>query len=133
MTAGQEPDTLVPLPMAGDPTRADASPLAPGPLLIVYVRYRDPAPLEFPGVAGLMPGPIFHAAGILLREDEGFLALGEVAFGEENRPFTVRFGADLFPAYRHVLTIPKETILDRRTFPLEGGPPGKEVDRATRK
>ncbi len=132
MTAGREADTLVPLPMVGDPTRADDSPLARGPLLIVYVRYRDPAPLEFPGVAGLMPGPIFHAAGVLLREDEGFLALGEVAFGEENGPFTLRFGADLFPAYRHVLTIPKETILDRRTFQVEGAPPGARVDPAPR-
>ena len=123
MTAGWGRDTLVPLPMAGDPTRTDAPRLAQGPIQIVYVRYRDPAPLEFPGVAGLMPGPVFHAAGVLLREDDAFLALGEVAFGEENGPFTQRFGPDLFPAYRHVLTIPKETILDRRTFRLEGARP----------
>ncbi len=123
MTAGGGPDTFVPLPMAGDPARTGAPLLAQGPIQIVYVRYRDPAPLEFPGVAGLMPGPIFHAAGVLLREDEGFLALGEIAFGEENGPFTQRFGSDLFPAYRHVLTIPKETILDRRTFLLEGTGP----------
>ena len=109
--------------MAGDPTGSNP-PRPPGePIEIVYVRYRDPAPLEFPGTVGLIPGPIFHAAGVLLREDEGFLALGEVALAGENGSFAQRFGPDLFPAYRHVLTIPKETILDRRTFVIAPPPP----------
>lgn len=123
MTQPRERETFVPLPMAGEPQYASPPVFAAGAIQVVYVRYRDPAPLEFPGVAGLMPGPIFHAAGVLLREDEEFLALGEVAFAEENGSFTQRFGSDLFPAYRHVLTIPKETILERRTFALEESGP----------
>ncbi len=119
MSGPKERETFVPLPMAGDPAGKD-QPVGPsGPLRIVYIRYRDPAPLEFPGVSGMMAGPIFHAAGVLLREDDEFVALGEVAFGAENAAFCDRFGAGLFPAYRHILTIPKETILDRRTFDIE--------------
>lgn len=118
MTPSEKPPVFVPLPMAGgenhdEPTGPDSS-----GLVVVYVKYRDPAPLEFPGVAGRMAGPVFHAAGVVLREDEEYLALGEVALGEENRPFLKRFGPDMFPAYRHVLTIPKGTILERRSFRL---------------
>jgi hypothetical protein len=81
---------------------------------VVYVRYRDPNPLEFPDRPERLPGPIFHAAGVVLREDDEFLALGEIAFAEENPPMVQRYGPDLFPAYRNILTIPKATIVERR-------------------
>jgi hypothetical protein len=107
---------FVPLPM--HPTGGAEAPEAKTPpsreVRVVYVRYRDPNPLEFPDRPERLPGPIFHAAGVLLREDDEFLALGEVAFAEENPPMVQRYGVDLFPAYRNVLTIPKSTIVERR-------------------
>jgi hypothetical protein len=108
----------VPLPMHS-PAEAGSSgpkPSAPREVRVVYVRYRDPNPLEFPDRPDRLAGPIFHAAGVLLREDDEFLALGEVAFAEENPPLVQRYGADLFPAYRNVLTIPKAVIVERRDF-----------------
>ena len=95
---------------------------------VVYVRYRDPTPLEFPDRPERLPGPVFHAAGILLREDDEFLALGEVAWSEENEALAVKYGRDLFPAYRNVLTIPKATIQERQDFLVrsdqDSPPPG---------
>jgi len=107
---------FVPLPMHAPPGEGGAAPKGPGTreVRVVYVRYRDPNPLEFPNRPERLPGPIFHAAGVLLREDDEFLALGEIAFAEENPPMVQRYGADLFPAYRNVLTIPKATIVERR-------------------
>ena len=117
-----------PLPMREMPRPGAADPPAPPPTVtVVYVRYRDPTPLEFPDRPERLPGPVFHAAGIRLREDEEFLALGEVAWAEENRPLASRYGADLFPAYRNVLTIPKAAILERRDVPLSGGAAGPKV------
>jgi hypothetical protein len=107
---------FVPLPMHAPPAEGAATPKGSGTreVRVVYVRYHDPNPLEFPNRPERLPGPIFHAAGVLLREDDEFLALGEVAFAEENPPMVQRYGADLFPAYRNVLTIPKATIVERR-------------------
>lgn len=122
MTDEPEPTPFLPLPVLGrSPVAADPGSGAapPGPIDVVYVSYRDPQPLEFPGTAGLLPGPVFHAAGVLLREDDAFLALGEVAFARENAPYVGKYGADLFPAYRHVLTIPKACVLERRTIRLD--------------
>jgi hypothetical protein len=99
------------IPTSG--THPDAS-RSPREVRVVYVRYHDPNPLEFPDRPERLPGPIFHAAGVLLREDDEFLALGEIAFAEENEPLVGRYGADLFPAYRNVLTVPKATIVERR-------------------
>ncbi len=111
---------FVPLPMHSD-AEGNRAPGVPGAepshgLRVVYVRYRDPNPLEFPDRPEKLPGPIFHAAGVLLREDEEFLALGEIALAEENPLLVQRYGVDLFPAYRNVLTIPKATIVQRRDF-----------------
>lgn len=133
MTASGDPGAFVPLPMAGSDRPNPGTGPAERTLWVVYVKYRDPAPLEFPGIAGIMPGPVFHAAGVMLREDEEYLALGELALAEENRPYITRFGADMFPAYRHVLTIPKAAILERRTFQLSGkvGPPGGSLTEAS--
>ncbi len=121
---------FVPLPIAGRPLPT-ASPAGPGPspVEVVYVRYRDPDPLEFPGERGRLPGPIFHAAGVLLREDEEFLALGEIAFAVDNPEYAQRFGGDLFPSYRHVLTIPKASLLERRTLNPRPTSPGRAPDR----
>ena len=107
MTEGPSP--FVPISMAGGPAPAEA--IRPR---VVYVKYRAPAPLEFPGVQGILPGPVFHVAGVLLREDDEFLALGEVAFAAENPEYARRFGKDMFPAFRHILTIPKASILERK-------------------
>ncbi len=124
---------FVPLPMrevrregAGD------SPSPPPTVRVVYVRYRDPTPLEFPDRPERLPGPVFHAAGILLREDEEFLALGEVAWAEENSPLASRYGADLFPAYRNVLTITKAAILERREVAFPGDGAGRKVGTESR-
>lgn len=108
----------MPLPMHA-PVSEGASGAKESPgreVRVVYVRYRDPNPLEFPDRPERLPGPIFHAAGVLLREDDEFLALGEIAFAGENPPLVQRYGVDLFPAYRNILTIPKATIVERRDF-----------------
>ena len=108
---------FLPLPMALGPSGRsppDPSSERRREIRVEYVRYRDPTPLEFPDRPERLPGPVFHVAGVLLREDEEFLALGEVAFGEENTSLAGRFGPDLFPAYRNVLTIPKSSIEERR-------------------
>ncbi len=114
---GTPPHPFVPLPMVASrppqPPDPDA-PSGPPEVHVVYIRYRDPNPLEFPDRPERFPGPIFHAAGVVLREDEEFLALGEVAFGPENPELAGRYGADLFPAYRNVLTVPKAAIVERR-------------------
>ena len=103
------------------PERGETSPTAPERVRVVYVRYRDPNPLEFPDRPERFAGPVFHAAGVLLREDDEFLALGEVAFSSENPELAGRYGADLFPAYRNVLTVPKASIVTRHD--LVAGPP----------
>ena len=113
-------EPFVPLPMRSGEVRA-ATPDPSGgaarpPLVVVYVRYRDPSALEFPDRPERLPGPVFHAAGILLREDEDHLALGEIAFGADNAEYAARYGRDLFPAYRNVLTLPKRSILERRDY-----------------
>ena len=123
MTDEEGRGPFVPLPLA----RPTGTPDAPEvrrlpPVELVYVRYRDPQPLEFPGTIGMLPGPVCHAGGIRLREDEEFLALGEVAFAPENEAYVRRFGVDLFPSYRHILTIPKASILERRSFPIAPAP-----------
>ena len=132
----EEPDSppvFVPLPMAGEP-RPDApvaGDAARPAVRIVYLRYRDPRPLEFPDRPGKLGGPIFHAAGVLLREDDAFVALGEVAFAEENAALVQRYGRDLFPAYRNILTVPKAAIVARLDVsvdlgsPVTGGPEGE--------
>lgn len=107
---------FVPLPMRDGPGATEPGKQgSPGPaeVRVICVRYRDPNPLEFPDRPERLPGPVFRVAGILLREDDEFLALGEVAFSGENPLLAERYGADLFPAYRNVLTIPKAAILDR--------------------
>lgn len=116
---------FVPLPMSPSPGSGPTptSPASPvGGLRVVYLRYRDPTPLEFPDRPERLPGPLFHVAGVLLREDDEFLALGEVAWEEENRPLAGRYGRDLFPAYRNVLTIPKAAIVERQDLPVRTAP-----------
>ncbi len=121
----EEPRTpFVPLPMSspggtGTDERPDG--LGGTEVRVVYLRYRDPTPLEFPDRPERLPGPVFHAAGILLREDEEFVAIGEVAFAEENAPLAARYGRDLFPAYRNVLTVPKAAILERHELSIRTG------------
>ena len=115
---------FVPLPMSGGPSAGPAAgSSAPDSreIRVVYVRYRDPTPLEFPDRPERLPGPVFHAAGILLQEDDEFLALGEVALSEENSPLAGQYGRDLFPAYRNVLTIPKPAIQERREVTVRSG------------
>lgn len=116
------PVPFLPLPMAGEsvPTRPPGQPRPE--VRMVYLRYRDPKPLEFPDRPERLGGPVFHAAGVLLREDDDFLALGEVAFAEENELLARRYGADLFPAYRNVLTVPKAAIVERRDVVVRPGP-----------
>ncbi len=114
MSGPTERPPFVPLPMAGGPAGPAPASAPPPPVTVVYLRYRDPQPLEFTGSQGVLPGPIFHAAGILLREDDEFIALGEVAHLEENPEYARRFGRDMFPAFRHVLTVPKAAIVERR-------------------
>jgi hypothetical protein len=109
-------DPFVPLPMVPprDPPSSRGVEPRDRDVVMVYVRYRDPTPLEFPGRSERLPGPIFHAAGVLVREDDRFLALGEIAFADENSALVQRYGVDLFPAYRNILTIPKDAIVERR-------------------
>jgi hypothetical protein len=119
MTADPGDAPFVPLPMHGSPSRPPSPPVH-----LVYLVYRAPEALEFPGVQGTLAGPVFHVAGVLLREDEEHLALGEVALAEENPEYADRFGKGLFPAFRHVLTLPKAAILRRRDFSVGPGPEG---------
>ncbi len=123
MTDDESPPVpFVPLPMAGEGPPTGKGSAALGEVRVVYLKYRDPKPLEFPDRPGLMGGPIFHAGGVLLREDDEFLALGEVAFADENDLLARRYGADLFPAYRNILTVPKAAIVERRDFVVRPGP-----------
>lgn len=122
---------FVPLPMsssAGAEPASNTPPPRTEGVRVVYVRYRDPTPLEFPDRPERLPGPLFHVAGVLLREDDEFLALGEVAFGEENTPLVGQYGRDLFPAYRNVLTIPKAAIVERRDVPVRPVPASVSQD-----
>lgn len=125
------PVPFTPLPMHPEaPSRPSEVAGAPSPeVVLVYVRYRDPNPLEFPDRPERIPGPIFHAGGILLREDDEFLALGEVALREENPLLEERYGKDLFPAYRNVLTVPKGTIVERRDVRIHDSRSGEGIGR----
>ncbi len=87
------------------------------PLKIVYVRYSDPMPFsEDPGkrLDSRFHRMIFSAAGLLIREDEETLFLGERAVIEDNGKVAERYGRDMFPAYRNILPIRKEDILERK-------------------
>lgn len=84
---------------------------------IVYIKYADPKPFnEDP--AEKLPTHfhriIFNVAGILIREDEDLLFIGERAVEEDNRKVADRYGKDMFPAYRNVLPVRKSDIIERK-------------------
>ena len=88
---------------------------------VVYIKYSDPKPFnEDP--AEKLPTHfhriIFSVAGILIREDEELVFIGERAAGEDNAKVAERYGRDMFPAYRNVLPIRKSDIIERRDIEL---------------
>lgn len=87
----------------------------------MYVKYSDPRPFnEDP--AEKLPTQfhriIFNVAGILIREDEELIFIGERAVEEDNAKVAERYGKDMFPAYRNVLPIRKSDIIERRDIDL---------------
>jgi hypothetical protein len=84
---------------------------------ITYVKYRDAAP--FTHAAGSEVRMVFRTAGMVIKEDNEFLVMGEVCTKEDNEQAAVNFGSDMFPAYRSVLPIRKEDIVERRDFELK--------------
>lgn len=84
---------------------------------ITYVKYRDVA--SFSRGQGKEVRTVFRTAGMVIREDNEFLVMGEVCTKEDNEQAAVNFGSDMFPAYRSVVPIRKEDIVERRDFELE--------------
>lgn len=84
---------------------------------VVYVKYADPKPFtEDP--AEKLPTHfhriVFNVAGLLIREDEEILFIGERAVEGDNRKVAERYGKDMFPAYRNVVPIRKSDIIERK-------------------
>lgn len=61
----------------------------------------------------------FRVAGLIIREDEEFLLLGESAVLQDNPSVGDRVGKDLFPSYRNVLPVRKKDIIERIDFDIE--------------
>lgn len=61
---------------------------------------------------------VFSAAGILIREDDELLVIGETASGEDNAKMAERYGKDMFPAYRNVTPIRKSDIISRKDIEI---------------
>ncbi len=84
---------------------------------VVYIKYSDPRPFK-EDPAERLPTHfhriVFNVAGLLIREDDELIFLGERAVEEDNSKVAERYGRDMFPAYRNVLPIRKSDIIERR-------------------
>lgn len=85
---------------------------------ISYVKYREQRSLA-PQGSSVSYEAVFRAAGIVVREEEEILFLGEIATREDNVDLLHRFGADMLPAYRNVLPIRKEDIIERQDVEIK--------------
>jgi len=91
-------------------------------LKLCYLKYSDPKPFRSePGKNLLVPEMriTFRVAGLIIREDEEFLLLGESAVLQDNPSVGDRVGKDLFPSYRNVLPVRKKDIIERIDFDIE--------------
>jgi hypothetical protein len=88
---------------------------------VVYVRYSDPKPFSPHGEGGVGAAvyrAVFRAGGVVVREDDDVLFLGEEAVRDDNGAIAERFGSDMFPAYRNIVPIRKEDIIERIDFEI---------------
>ncbi|MCL5253616.1 MAG: hypothetical protein M1351_05970 [Candidatus Thermoplasmatota archaeon] len=88
---------------------------------IVYVKYSDPKPFSPHGGRGADATAyraVFRTGGVIVREDDDVLLIGEQAAKEDNGAIAERFGSDMFPAYRNILPIRKEDIIERIDFEI---------------
>lgn|GEM_PF-2873727 len=86
---------------------------------VCYIRYSDPMPFRPDGRQGIQADEfraVFRTAGMLIREDDEYLFLGERAVLDDNIRLAERYGADMFPAYRNVIPVRKIDIMDRIDF-----------------
>ncbi|MEM3851977.1 MAG: hypothetical protein QXP70_03155 [Methanomassiliicoccales archaeon] len=85
---------------------------------ICFIRYVDPSPFPPDNRDPFAEHyrAIFAVAGIVLREDEDFLLIGEKASAEDNPKLASRFGQDMFPAYRNIIAVRKKDIISRQDF-----------------
>ncbi len=81
------------------------------------MKYADPKPFnENPSEKLSMQFHriVFQTAGLLIREDDELVFIGEKAAEDDNTKLAERYGRDMFPAYRNVLPIRKSDIIERR-------------------
>ncbi len=90
---------------------------------ILYVKYRDPMLFNRPNdniypedLDQIVPA-IIRDAGILIKEDEERILLGETHIAEDN-PELDEWGVR-HPHYRNVRVIHKSQIIERREFAVE--------------
>ncbi len=90
---------------------------------ILYVKYRDPMLFNRPNdniypedLDQIVPA-IIRDAGILIKEDEERILLGETHVAEDN-PELHEWGIR-HPYYRNVRVIHKSQIIERREFEVE--------------
>lgn len=101
----------------------------PSRVRVAYVRYADPMPFssqpstDVPLESLRM---VFQVAGIVVREDDEYLVLGEVARISDNSGFAAKHGSDMFPAYRNVLPIRKSDIVKLQIVEWEEDEAGGE-------
>jgi len=91
-------------------------------LKIVYVKYVDPMGWHKPDMKFYeedLEYAVLHVqrvAGILIKEDEEKIVLGEVSLAEDN-PKLAEFGVE-YPHYRYICIIAKTNIIERKEFEI---------------
>lgn len=87
---------------------------------IVFIKYRDPIiwfkPNEryYDSDVDYFELVVDRVAGILIKEDESKIVLGEVSLEEDN-PKASEWGVQ-YPSYRYVIIIDKNNIIERKDF-----------------
>lgn len=101
----------------------------PSLVRVACVKYADPKPFSSEpstDVSLESHRVVFQVAGIIVREDDEYLVLGEIASLSDNGAFAAKFGSDMFPAYRNVVPIRKSDVVELRIVELEEGAAGGE-------
>lgn len=88
---------------------------------VIYVKYSDPRPFK-EDPAEKLPTHfhriVFNVAGLLIREDDDIVFIGELASSQDNEKIAERYGKDMFPAYRNVVPVRKSDIIERRDIEI---------------
>ena len=88
---------------------------------IVYVKYSDPGQFrENPSekIPTRYLRMVFSAAGLLIREDDELIVIGERASVEDNEKAAEKYGRDMLPAYRNITPIRKSDIISRKDIEI---------------